>query len=334
MSKIFISYSRKDSAFVDKTVYEMQRRNFRVWLDRADISKGANWQEKIREAISLCSAVVVFLSPDSVNSNNVLDEIKQAVDTNTPIIPYMLRQCTLPRLIDEAKLNYVDGKQEDAIDQLMEALPLSARIYQGGLNGEKLARLQGKTFKEASEGLENVQTFTVPLREDVFINLIGLPLEPTQYCTSYLVGREDDHVSWQPVAQLALQLFQQYPNRGFVNGIAKHFFEGQGRDYRLRLLLIQGPVRISYNSRENNNNLGFGLDNQHPTEWQDVIQAANNALNIYEGEIGRPEELHIFALSPAVLLYGLGVSLPHRGFYRTKLYQFDTDVNKYFQVLG
>ena len=60
--KIFISYSRRDSAaFVDELVMGLQDRGFAPMLDRHDIKPGEPWEERLGGLI-MQSDTVVFVT--------------------------------------------------------------------------------------------------------------------------------------------------------------------------------------------------------------------------------------------------------------------------------
>jgi hypothetical protein len=47
---IFVSYSRRDSAYVDELVTELEDRGFIVWIDRS-VEPGSEWITAIKAAI-------------------------------------------------------------------------------------------------------------------------------------------------------------------------------------------------------------------------------------------------------------------------------------------
>jgi hypothetical protein len=67
--KVFISYSRKDSAaFVDDLVVGLEDRGFAPMLDRHDIKPGEPWEARLGGLIKLSDTVVFVVSPEAVKS--------------------------------------------------------------------------------------------------------------------------------------------------------------------------------------------------------------------------------------------------------------------------
>ena len=113
-NKVFFSYSRKDTAFALTLAQDVRSAGADIWIDQLDIRAGDLWDVEIEKALVNASCVLVVLSPFSVASDNVQDEIAFALDTQKTIIPVILEPCTIPfRLrrwmhIDFSK-NYEEG---------------------------------------------------------------------------------------------------------------------------------------------------------------------------------------------------------------------------------
>ncbi len=330
MTQIFISYSREDSDFVEELATQLRRRSFRVWMDKLSIPRGSNWQEAIRSGVKNSAAMIAVVSPDSVASEWVGIEIDEALDAGVPVYPYVYRKAELPLRLK--KINTEFHHNDDGLEALIADLPDSAHLHRAALGGEGLAARRGETFADVAADFGNALHYDLQ-REGEAIPLVGLPLAPTDYCMTYLLGRADDTLAWQGDVQLGLQFSQGFGSPGFPLGIAGHFLADDPA-YPVRLLLVRGPMKIIYNARNENNQLIHGLDPDNSPEWQDAITATNKALAAYAHNTNEPKRVHLFALGPAVMLYGLGISNPHRGYFKTTLYQYDLDARVYHAVLG
>src|SRR6266496_6397480 len=94
--KTFISYARKDSEFALKLASDLRKAGANIWLDTLDIAAGQRWDRAIQQALTTCPRIVVLLSPDSVLSENVMDEVHYALDKGKDIIPVVLKDCEIP----------------------------------------------------------------------------------------------------------------------------------------------------------------------------------------------------------------------------------------------
>ena len=128
MSKIFTSYSRKDTQTVDKIVADVEKTGIDMWVDRSDIEAGDTWRVQIVEAIDACPAFVLMLSPSSAASDNVRREIDLAQDAKRktfivmldpvkPLPPTIRYQLIGQQVIDVSKIGL-----DPAIAQLTEVL--------------------------------------------------------------------------------------------------------------------------------------------------------------------------------------------------------------------
>lgn len=127
MNEIFISYSHRDSSFVDRLIREIEQKGLDTWMDREDIGGGAAWRAAISQAIRECEVFIVVLSPQSLASRNVTKELSLADKHNKPKIPIRYQPCEIPPEVEYqlAGLQWVDFTEqsfEEALDQLIRAL--------------------------------------------------------------------------------------------------------------------------------------------------------------------------------------------------------------------
>jgi len=127
MSQIFISYSRMDREFVDELIGQVENHGFDVWVDRKDIGGGKEWRAAISQAISECSFFMLVLSPNSVDSRKVTQEVSLADEQGRKIIPIRYQQCDIPhelnlQLAGLQWIDFVENSHEEAMDQLFRAL--------------------------------------------------------------------------------------------------------------------------------------------------------------------------------------------------------------------
>jgi hypothetical protein len=127
MSEIFTSYSRRDTAIVDKFVTVLMSAGLKVWIDREDILAGNSWRVQIVEAIDTCDAFVLMLSGNSAISTNVHKEVILAQDSGRAIFVLMLEPVKPPAEIryQLAGLQFLDFQAlgfDKSAAQLISAL--------------------------------------------------------------------------------------------------------------------------------------------------------------------------------------------------------------------
>jgi hypothetical protein len=104
--KAFVSYSRTDTDFVLRLCQDLRAAGASIWLDKLDIHPGEEWDQAIERGLSECGLMLVVLSPKSVTSQNVLDEIGYALSRKKQIIPVLYQDCEVPYRLN--RLQYVD----------------------------------------------------------------------------------------------------------------------------------------------------------------------------------------------------------------------------------
>ena len=105
----FFSYSRNDSSFVVRLARDLKAAGANVWLDQLDIIPGQRWDRAIEDALKNCPRLIVILSPTSVESTNVMNEVSFALEEQKTVIPVIYRDCVIPFRL--RRLQYVDFKQ-------------------------------------------------------------------------------------------------------------------------------------------------------------------------------------------------------------------------------
>ncbi len=127
---IFISYSRHDQEFVTRLASDLNAHVSGVWFDQATIQLGQKWHDEIMEGIRDCKAFILVLSPDSMESRYVSEEVNKALELGKTIFPVIYRPAkwtgefeSLVRNIQTLDLrsgSYTDSFQK-LVDGLIEA---------------------------------------------------------------------------------------------------------------------------------------------------------------------------------------------------------------------
>jgi len=78
MAGVLISYSRRDGAYANLLFRALKQLRVSGFLDEADVTSGAGWNEQVKDAIRNADAFVVLLSENSVQSNFVMAEVGAA----------------------------------------------------------------------------------------------------------------------------------------------------------------------------------------------------------------------------------------------------------------
>jgi DNA-binding beta-propeller fold protein YncE len=124
----FISYSRVDSNFVLHLAKDLKSAGIDVWLDQLDIPKGSRWDDELEKALRNCDSFLIVLTPASIISQNVKDEIGYAIDTGKHILPVMLEACDIP--IRLRRFQYIDFTGNNYEERFAEIKSLLANKVQ------------------------------------------------------------------------------------------------------------------------------------------------------------------------------------------------------------
>ena len=85
----FISYSRKDKAFVRKLNDALDNAGVQAWVDWEGIELASDWMQTITNAIQTHNAFIFVISPDSLKSKVCMDELELGLKFNKKLIPVL-----------------------------------------------------------------------------------------------------------------------------------------------------------------------------------------------------------------------------------------------------
>ena len=120
--KIFISYSRADAEFALKLAKDLRSAGADIWIDQLDIVSGERWDEAVEKALEACRSILIILSPASVVSDNIRDELSFAIDEGKQIIPVLHKDCKIPFRIRRIQRSDFSSNYDDGLIQLFKAL--------------------------------------------------------------------------------------------------------------------------------------------------------------------------------------------------------------------
>jgi formylglycine-generating enzyme required for sulfatase activity len=90
--KVFISYSRKDSAsFADELLVGLEVGGFAPFLDRHDIAAGEDWEARLGGLIVQSDTVVFVVSPEAVKSEQCTWEVDRALELSKRLLPVIFK---------------------------------------------------------------------------------------------------------------------------------------------------------------------------------------------------------------------------------------------------
>ena len=152
---VFISYSRKDSAFAEELLAGLEFAGFEAFLDKHDIAAGEDWERRLSRLIEAADTVVYVISPDSIGSQRCGWEIKQTNDTGKRLLPIVWRNVEEAQVPPPLKrLNYIYFDKPHSFAGGLKALAEALRtdldwVREHTRIGELAARWNGRQRNEA-----------------------------------------------------------------------------------------------------------------------------------------------------------------------------------------
>lgn len=118
----FLSYSRADEGFALRLATDLRSEGVSIFVDQWDIRPSEHWDRAIERAVDSCRGLVVIVSPRSIASDNVMDEISFAIEKRKAVLPVMIEKCVLPLRITRMHVIDGTGSYETALQQCLAEL--------------------------------------------------------------------------------------------------------------------------------------------------------------------------------------------------------------------
>ncbi|HUT47442.1 MAG TPA: TIR domain-containing protein [Sedimentisphaerales bacterium] len=180
--KYFFSYSRKDSEFVLKLAKDLRAASVNLWLDQLDVVGGQHWDSTVEEALRGSKGMIAVLSPESVASENVMDEVSYALDEGKLVVPVLIRSCNIPLRL--RRVQYIDftADYDSGFSQLMRALgieqpaqPVEPADAQKPIVQDSTAPLEAKPTEPPVQEKQAAQDVQEPSSPEIIESVPGTP---------------------------------------------------------------------------------------------------------------------------------------------------------------
>ena len=89
MSDVFISHVEEDADTVLDIVRSLEAAGYTTWSYERDSYPGLDYLDQVERAIEGCNALIVLISPDSLGSQQVEDEVKWAREQRKYFLPVL-----------------------------------------------------------------------------------------------------------------------------------------------------------------------------------------------------------------------------------------------------
>jgi TIR domain-containing protein len=157
-ANIFVSYSRKDTPFIDRLEAALIARGFAPKIDRSDVFAFEDWWKRIEELIAKADTIVFVLSPDAVRSDVCQKELEFAASLRKRIAPIVCREvdtASIPYKL--TRLNFIlfddDTRFDEQADRLAEALSTDIDWIRKHTEFGELARRWAESDRPSHKGL-------------------------------------------------------------------------------------------------------------------------------------------------------------------------------------
>lgn len=122
---VFLSHNSQDKGAAETIAHGLNLQGIEVWLDKWEILAGESLTDRIEDGLHTASAFVILMSPRSMNSRWVREELRIALQKRIKsddfrIVPILLEDCEIPLfLIDYRWIDWRSGWTPQGMEDLV-----------------------------------------------------------------------------------------------------------------------------------------------------------------------------------------------------------------------
>jgi len=126
-AEVFISYASEDRARILDLVDRLRKAGVSVWIDQMGIEGATMWSQEIVEAIDGCKVLILAISEQSTESENVVKELALASERRKKILPVCLDSSGIPKSMEYQlagiqRVEYVEREEERGLQAMIRSL--------------------------------------------------------------------------------------------------------------------------------------------------------------------------------------------------------------------
>ena len=139
--KTYLSYARPDQDLAKELYDGLQKAGHEVWFDEYELDPGYVWGRRIDKALKTSQAMIVLISPDSMNLKEVRCEIDDALMTKNlafRVLPvYVKATDHVPWYLKSLKGVRIGADHRKAIRQVKTALDRFEKLLEATVEASR-----------------------------------------------------------------------------------------------------------------------------------------------------------------------------------------------------
>ena len=264
MKHVFISYSSKDIAFVQKLAKKLEKKGYQVWWDRKIVA-GKRFDMAINKALNNAHCILVIWSKNSVKSDWVRNEAYEARERDI-LLPVSIDNIKLPvEYNTHVTLDLSKAKarvSDPALQELYNSLPAYSNKRRDRLAKKKKLKKK-RRLSGALDGRKFAITGTLSQNRKIYeekLSVVGGSLsESVSKHTDYLIlGTKPGVVKlekakeWQ-VPTLKPAAFNKMLNKAYKRTLVRKKIAFSGVTPHLEKILIKSIKKVKAAPQERPN---------------------------------------------------------------------------------
>jgi hypothetical protein len=151
--QVFISYAHADKQIAHEIALALQRTDVRVWLDDWETAAGDSIVRRIRDGVESSDILLMLLSPSSVNSHWIHNELswgltRELKDRAITLIPAMVEECDIPAPLADWSILDLSEDLNVTVERFASQIGLVPELDFAKLDAQAFERMAADLLRE------------------------------------------------------------------------------------------------------------------------------------------------------------------------------------------
>ncbi|MCA0035061.1 toll/interleukin-1 receptor domain-containing protein [Mesorhizobium sp. B263B2A] len=167
MSKIYVSYTRRDDDFAQGLMFGLREAGHDITIEGTKLTPGINWRAELNEGLKAAEVFIILISESTMHSQYPMMELGTArayAETSGKmlILPIVLGELSLPTIVQDIQVIFAQGRQpEELVPDINTAISAfeGRRAAQEVEQKEIAQAVQGNLAEFVDEAIKTQQEY-------------------------------------------------------------------------------------------------------------------------------------------------------------------------------
>lgn len=190
--RLFISYSNKDKELIVRLADDLISNGIDVLYDENLVKKGGKWQEQLTSALVDADGILVFITPNSISSQYVMNELgmARAQTRNSKggklLLPLIYGDVKIPEFIQDIQAIYWQENYQEVVSHITKAVN---KFIEGVHEADSNKKNESEKEIEVSQDIDRPNYWFLKLNPETW-NIEKLKVGTNTFFSPYYLNKK------------------------------------------------------------------------------------------------------------------------------------------------